>query len=129
MQYLSRTDVRFPVAGYCVVTDEKSLDAIFEQTWSVYNITYRSPITLATYRRTSGVLADIDRALMVRGGFVYTAEILELVSYTKEFKSKNATLITDARAKVFAKTQAGEFLRDVEKFKSIMGALEGAPWH
>jgi len=129
-----RNVLLFPRKGYCIVVENegKSHYELFEETWALHNQTYRTLVLTPSgnaYRRTSGILADIDRALMVGNDFAYAAELIELEAYMTEYEriltiGSNFASIFEARAKLFGKEKAREFRRDIEKLKLIMGALE-----
>jgi len=55
-----------------------------------------------------------------KNDFAYSAE---LEAYMKEFKviGNEYFYVSDARAKLFAKSKARDFLRDIEKLKFIIG--------
>jgi len=128
---IARRDVvRFPHGvGYCIVgDDEKSLGALFEETRAVHNQTYGTLVPASSgnaYRRTSGVLAEIDRALMFRSDLVRAAEIVELETCIAEYErllSSPSTngITTELRAKLFGKNAASAFLRDIQDLKLIV---------
>jgi len=122
----------FPGIGYCIVSDvdENYIRQRFSDIWSLSNQTFRAKVqayngqNINAYRRPSGVLAEIDRSVMVRNDFGFSAELIELEATLEAVRQTDQGPAGQIEARLIGKTRAHRFLKDIDNLKAIMGALE-----